>query len=143
MEDHGTGLEKFGALAAMVRRRASTCFAFMLPKSQVGAVDLFAGTEGTLHGVSNKGVSSLLFLGVARLTPTLSSPVLFSRTHTPIAARPAAGSCKPGQIALAMIFTTMTRPFAGFPTLVEGSSPGHGSASARPGCRVQENFGAT
>lgn len=30
----------------MARRRASTCFAFMLPKHQVGAVDLFAGTEG-------------------------------------------------------------------------------------------------
>jgi hypothetical protein len=93
-EDHGTGLEKFGALAAMVRRRASTCFAFMLPKNQVGAVDLFAGTEGTLHGVSNKGVSSLLFRVVARLSLTLSSPVLFSRTHTRQSQRVSpAGAC--------------------------------------------------
>lgn len=55
---HGTGVKKLGGFAAMVRRWASTCFAFMLPKVQVGAFDLFAGTEGTLRGVSNKGVSS-------------------------------------------------------------------------------------
>ena len=56
----------------MVRRRASTCFAFMLPKNQVGAVDLFAGTEGdTARGVSNKGreVSSFAISGHRRLQP--------------------------------------------------------------------------
>lgn len=46
------GLEKFGARAAMVRRRASTCFAFMLPENKVRAVDLFAQTEGVWRGVS-------------------------------------------------------------------------------------------
>jgi hypothetical protein len=40
------GLKKFGALAAMVRRRACTCFAFMLPKNQVGAVDRLVRNRG-------------------------------------------------------------------------------------------------
>jgi hypothetical protein len=71
-EGSWNGSGKFGALAAMVRRRASTCFAFMLPKNQVGAVDLFAGTEGdTARGVSNKGQESRLslFLAIASYNP--------------------------------------------------------------------------
>ena len=59
-EDHGTGLEKFGALAMAARRRASTCFAFMLPKNKVGAVDLFARTEGG-HCARSLQQGSLVF----------------------------------------------------------------------------------
>lgn len=68
-EDHGSGLEKFGALAAMARRRASTCFAFMLPKNQIGQLTCSHEPRGhCARGVSNKGVSSSDFLGT-RLQP--------------------------------------------------------------------------
>ena len=73
-------METFGCLEPMVRRWASTCFAFMLPKNTVGQVDLFARTEGTARSpVSNKGVSSI-FWGLAGGNPNPKYP----RTVSPL-----------------------------------------------------------
>jgi hypothetical protein len=88
------GVGKVWCPRSHVRRLASTCFAFMLPKNQVGAVDLFAGTEGgtlRVRGVSNKGVSSSLFWDASFITLTRSIPVPFQ----PASHEPMAGRCRP------------------------------------------------
>jgi hypothetical protein len=107
----------------MVRRRASTCFAFMLPKNQVGAVDLFAGTEGdTARGVSQQGtgVSSFAISGPSpAITLTRSSPVPSAEPNAPMAGRLADGACRSAKLPSQVIFTMMARPFARLVLAVE------------------------
>jgi hypothetical protein len=58
------------------------------------AVDLLAGTEGTLARSLQQGSLIFKIWGPSHITPTLSNFVLFSRAGSPMAGRSADQPCK-------------------------------------------------
>lgn len=129
----------------MVRRRASTCFAFMLPKNQVGQLTCSQEPRGTLRGVSNKGVSSLHLRCIPIANPNPKYPGTFQPTapangrsfrrrglHASQIARPSDFQHDGPSVCQAF-----PRWWRAHESGVSCSRP-----STRLECRVQEKFGA-